>query len=52
MTFTMRIRNGVVIACHSELGPVPLDMCEVSEAVTAVFNLMSGKPFDIAFVNA
>lgn len=52
MTFVMRIRGGVVIACRSELGPVPMDICEIGEAVTAVFNLMTGRQFDIEFVNA
>lgn len=52
MTFTMRIRDGVVIHCHSELGRVPMSMCDISEAVSKVFDLMDGKQFDIEFVNA
>jgi hypothetical protein len=49
MTFTMRVRDGIVIACRSELGPVPMELCEISEAVSAVFNLMTGREFDIEF---
>ena len=49
MTFTMRIRDGVVIACHNEYGQVPMDMCEIGQAITDVFNLMRGNQFNIEF---
>lgn len=51
MNFTLRIRGGVVLSCNSEIGAVPMALCEIGQAVSTIFDMMNGRQFDIEFVN-
>lgn len=49
--FVVRVKDGVVISCRSELGMVPIEMCDINYAVALIYDMVGGRAFNIEFVN-